>query len=86
MFFAGAFLSFLITNDIRIKQLNKLRQELQECKSTRLIAEECQAEISKLRVDYQKRIREFHKAIQQRSKYEALQNIKSETGDECESL
>lgn len=87
---AGAVLSFVVTNDIRIKQINKLRQELQECKSayssTRIIAEECQTEINKLKVDYQRRIREFHKAIQQRSKYEALQNIKSEAGDECESL
>ncbi len=87
---AGAVLSFVVTNDIRTKQIDKLRQELQECKSayssTRIIAEECQAEISKLKVDYQRRIREFHKAIQQRSKYEALQNVKVETGDECESL
>lgn len=87
---AGAVLSFVVTNDIRTKQLNKLRQELQECKSayssTRLIAEECQAEMSKLRVDYQKRIKEFHKVIQQRSKYEALQDIKSEAGDECKNL
>ncbi|MEM0326580.1 MAG: hypothetical protein QW733_06085 [Desulfurococcaceae archaeon] len=90
VFFVSAFLSFLITNDIRTKQIDKLRQELQECKSaysnTKIIAEECQAEISKLRVDYQKRIREFHKAIQQRNKYEALQNVRVEAGDECESL
>lgn len=90
VFFVSVFLSFLITNDIRTKQIDKLKQELQECKnaysSTKLIAEECQAEMNKLRVDYQKRIREFHKAIQQRSKYEALQNLKVEAGDECESV
>jgi len=90
-FLAGAVLSFVVTNDIRIKQIDKLRQELQECKSayssTRLIAEECQAEISKLRVDYQKRIREFHKAIQQRSKYSALVDVKAkEEQDECQAL
>lgn len=90
VFFVSAFLSFLITNDIRTKQIDKLRQELQECKnaysSTKIIAEECQSKMAQLKVDYQRRIKDFHKAIQQRSKYEALQNVKPEAGDECESL
>jgi len=86
----GATLSFFVTNSIRTKQINELRQELQECKnaysSTKIIAEECQSEMAQLKVDYQRRIRDFHKAIQQRSKYEALQNVRTEVGNECESL
>lgn len=90
-FMAGVVVGFITTNSIRTKQIESLRHELSQLqsvyKSTELAYQECQTETQKIKVDYAKRMKDFHRALQERSKYSALVDIKAkEEQDECQAL
>lgn len=90
-FMAGVVVGFIATNSVRTKQIESLRHEFSQLqsvyKSTELAYRECNTEMHKIKVDYAKRIKDFHKALQERSKYSALVDIKAkEEQDECQAL
>lgn len=94
----GVFLSFTVTNSIRMKEINMLRQQLSQCRQqhtecrleltkTSSAYEQCIYSIKKLEIDYSRKLKQFVERTQKTEIARRYEEIKPDRNKEtCENL